>query len=264
MCIVIHAPRTGNRAPNVRSARAFVRAPGAESPPADDAAGRSTPAPTRGCGCGCTRCESPRPARALAPLLGPASRPVGGAAGRRGGRSAGRPVGGTARLYLRPLTRATRDRLRAMLFQDMILALDAYWAARGASSSSPTTWRWAPALSIPHVPAGDSARAVAGRLRAALAAPGGRTLRGEPQPAPALLPVPSGPEALTARRPSPLSWLARSPRHRSPRARRPLRRGQLAVSHPRSVGPRLGDLADGMEITQFTYFQQAGGIDCRR
>ena len=31
---------------------------------------------------------------------------------------------------------------------------------------------------------------------------------------------------------------------------------------PWRMGCRLGSLLDGMEVTQFTYFQQCGGIDC--
>src|SRR5437868_9356529 len=47
-----------------------------------------------------------------------------------------------------------------------------------------------------HVPALARPRAVARRLRAAVAPPEGRALWGEPQPPAALLPVPGGAEAL--------------------------------------------------------------------
>ena len=48
-------------------------------------------------------------------------------------------------------------------------------------------------------------------------------------------------------------------RHRQ--ARHPLRRGRLGAADRRRVGARLGGLGDGMEITQFTYFQQLGGLE---
>ena len=46
-------------------------------------------------------------------------------------------------------------------------------------------------------------------------------------------------------------------------ARHPLRRGQLGIARPGRLGPGLGGLVDGQEITQFTYFQQAGGMPAR-
>ena len=60
-----------------------------------------------------------------------------------------------------------------------------------------------------------------------------------------------------------LESLARS-RPRSARARRALRRGQLGVADARAPGASGWEVwLNGMEITQFTYFQQVGGLDCR-
>ena len=47
------------------------------------------------------------------------------------------------------------------------------------------------------------------------------------------------------------------------KARRAFRRGRLGIADARRLGPRLAGWLDGMEITQFTYFQQVAGIDCR-
>ena len=98
-----------------------------------------------------------------------------------------------------------------------------------------------------HLPPGhDAARArpaaLGGRLRAALAAPDRRALRREPEPLPALLPVPGDREALAAGLPGPLSRLARRDRHRHGPARHPLRRGRLGEPDARRLGPRLGGL----------------------
>ena len=101
------------------------------------------------------------------------------------------------------------------------------------------------------------------RLRAALAPAEGRALRREPQPPAALLPVPGGAEALAA-------------------DIQELYLGSLealgidAKEHDiRFVeddweSPTLGAWGlgwevwlNGMEITQFTYFQQVGGLDCK-
>ena len=73
--------------------------------------------------------------------------------------------------------------------------------------------------------------------------PEGRPLRREPEPAAALLPVPGGAQALARRHPGSLPRLAARARHRSARARHPLRRGRLGIAHARRLGPGLGSLA---------------------
>ena len=54
-----------------------------------------------------------------------------------------------------------------------------------------------------------------------------------------------------------------SDRHRPPPARHPLRRGQLGVARAGAWGLGWEVWLDGLEITQYTYFQQAGGYPAR-
>jgi hypothetical protein len=49
----------------------------------------------------------------------------------------------------------------------------------------------------------------------------------------------------------------------TPPARHPLRRGRLGEPDARRLGPRLGVWLDGMEVTQFTYFQEVGSLPCK-
>src|SRR6185503_8884800 len=84
--------------------------------------------------------------------------------------------------------------------------------------------------------------ALAGGLRAAVAAAEGRPLWREPEPSPALLSVPGDPEAVAAGHPGPLSRLA--PRYRRGRrqSRYPLRRGRLGEPDAWRLGARLGSV----------------------
>ena len=91
-------------------------------------------------------------------------------------------------------------------------------------------------------PARARARALARRLRAAVAAADRRPLRREPEPAAALLPVPGDPEAVAGRPPGALPQEPGGDRHRPARARHPLRRGRLGEPDARRLGPRLGGL----------------------
>ncbi len=98
-----------------------------------------------------------------------------------------------------------------------------------------------------HLPPGDHAararsRAVERRLRPAEPPPDRRALRREPQPAAALLPVPGDPEAQPGEPAGALPQEPRGDRHRSARARHPLRRGRLGKPDARRLGPRLGSL----------------------
>ena len=119
---------------------------------------------------------------------------------------------------------------------------------------------------LPHrdLPARHRPRAVARRLRAALAPAEGRPLRRKPEPPAALLPVPGGAQALAGRHPGSLPRLAAT---RSASIRR-----STTSASSRTTGnrPTLGAWGlgwevwlDGMEVTQFTYFQQVGGLDCK-
>ena len=70
------------------------------------------------------------------------------------------------------------------------------------------------------------------------------------------------PQAGARGRARPVLGLARGDRDRPARARPAPRRGRLGAADAGRVGARLGGLAaTGMEITQFTYFQQLGGLD---
>ena len=89
-----------------------------------------------------------------------------------------------------------------------------------------------------------------------------RPLRREPVPLPALLPVPGDPQAGARGRARPLLRLARGARDR------PRRSTTCASSRTTGSRPTLGAWGlgwevwcDGMEVTQFTYFQQLGGLE---
>ena len=119
-----------------------------------------------------------------------------------------------------------------------------------------------------HLPPGHRlarawAEALARGVCAALAAAEGRPLWRESQPAPALLPVPGDPKALAPR-------TFRTSISSSLRAIGidPLKHDIRFVEDDWE-SPTLGAWGlgwevwcDGMEVTQFTYFQQVGGFDC--
>ena len=108
-----------------------------------------------------------------------------------------------------------------------------------ASSSSRSTSRWAPGRCTPRRSCACSARSLERRLRAAVAAPGRRPLRREPEPPVQAPPVPGHPQAGARRSAAAVSAEPRGLRHRPARARRALRGGQLGVAHARRVGHRL-------------------------
>ena len=156
-------------------------------------------------------------------------------------------------------------RARAADFQSLIMTLQQYWAEQGCVDPAALRRRGRRG----HVPSGDDAararsRAVARGLRAAVAPPDRRPLRREPEPPAALLSVPGDPEAVARRtRRSSISTSLR-------------RLGIDPLAHDiRFVeddweSPTLGAWGlgwevwcDGMEVSQFTYFQQVGGIDVR-
>jgi tetrameric-type glycyl-tRNA synthetase alpha subunit len=101
------------------------------------------------------------------------------------------------------------------------------------------------------------------RLRPALPPPDRRPLWRESQPAAALLPVSGDPEAEPARSAGAVSRLARRDRHR-------FHAHDIRFVEDDWESPTLGAWGlgwevwcDGMEVTQFTYFQQMGGFDCK-
>jgi tetrameric-type glycyl-tRNA synthetase alpha subunit len=148
-------------------------------------------------------------------------------------------------------------------FQDLILTLHQYWAGHGCVVLQPYDMEvgagtFHPATTLRSPRPDDPGRG----LCAALAPAQGRPLRRKPEPAAALLPVPGDDEALAA-------------------DLQDLYLGSLAAigidkeTHDiRFVeddweSPTLGAWGlgwevwcDGMEVSQFTYFQQVGGIDC--
>ena len=99
---------------------------------------------------------------------------------------------------------------------------------------------------FPHrdLPARGRSRALECRVCAAEPEAYGRPIRRQPVPAPALLPVPGGDEALAGRFHRTLLRLARRARHRRARARPAPRRGQLGIADARRLGPRLGGVAE--------------------
>ena len=153
----------------------------------------------------------------------------------------------------------------ALSFQDLILTLHDYWGDAGLPrSSSPTTCRWARAPSTP-------------RPRCARSGPS----RGTP---PTSSPAAARPTAATARTPtgSQHYYQYQVILKPSPPDLQELYLGSLAaigidpLKHDiRFVeddweSPTLGAWGlgwevwcDGMEVTQFTYFQQIGGFDCK-
>ena len=111
-------------------------------------------------------------------------------------------------------------------------------------------------------PAGARARAVAGRLRRAECAPRRLPLRREPEPAADPHPVPGDPQAGPGQPAGAVPGQPRRARHRH-RTRTTCGSSRTTGPHPALGAWGLGweVWLDGLEITQFTYFQQAGGID---
>jgi glycyl-tRNA synthetase alpha chain len=70
-------------------------------------------------------------------------------------------------------------------------------------------------------------------------------------------------EAESGQHPRPLHRLAEGARPRSADARPALRRRQLGIADAGRLGLGWEVWLNGMEVTQFTYFQQAGGLDCK-
>ena len=136
---------------------------------------------------------------------------------------------------------------------------------RAAPCCNPTTWKSGPAPATPPPSCAPSAPSPGRPPTCSPAAPPqGRLLRREPEPPAALLPVPGG------AKPAPANILE-------------LYLGSLealgfdlkkpttsASSRTTGENPTLGAWGlgwevwlNGMEVTQFTYFQQVGGIDCK-
>ena len=124
------------------------------------------------------------------------------------------------------------------------------------------TSRSAPARSPRHGAARARPQAVARRLCAALAPALRRPLWREPQPPALLPPVPGDPEAQPARHAGALPGLPRRPSASIPTLH-DIRFVEDDWENPTVGAWGLGweVWCDGMEISQYTYFQQVGGLD---
>ena len=154
--------------------------------------------------------------------------------------------------------------MRKLTFQDLILTLQNFWAAKGCVILQPYdkemgAGTFHPATTL----AGAGPAALECRLCAAVAAALGRPLWREPQPAAALLSVPGDPEAGAGKRAGALSGQPATPSASIP-ALHDIRFVEDDWESPTLGAWGLGweVWCDGMEITQFTYFQQVGGIEC--
>jgi len=149
-------------------------------------------------------------------------------------------------------------------FQGLILALHASGPTRAASSWQPYDMEVGAGTFHP----ATTLRALGPKrwkrsLRAAVAAAEGRPLWREPERLQHY--TNSGdPEAVAAGHPRALSEIARRHRRRLPAARHPLRRGRLESPTLGAWGLGWECWCDGMEVSQFTYFQQVAGSAVRR
>ena len=151
----------------------------------------------------------------------------------------------------------------ARSFQGLILTLQRFWAEQGCVILQPYDMEvGAGDLPSRHDASGAGPEALARRVRAALPPSQGRALRPEPEPAPALLPVPGHPEAEPVESAGALPLVARRDRGRCTAARHPLRRGRLGEPTLGAWGLGWECWCDGMEVSQFTYFQQVAGFEC--
>jgi glycyl-tRNA synthetase alpha chain len=166
---------------------------------------------------------------------------------------------------IRAFQSCSRPTAPMLSFQQIILKLQDYWSAQGCALLQALR-HGSRRRHQPHrdLPARDRPRALEGRLRAAEPPPEGRPLRREPEPAAALLPVPGRAQAGAGRTSSSstsgsLEALGFD-----------LKANDIRFVEDDWENPTLGCWGlgwevwlNGMEVTQFTYFQQVGGIDCK-
>ncbi len=152
----------------------------------------------------------------------------------------------------------------ARSFQGLILTLQRYWAEQGCVILQPYDMEMGAGTFHPATTlAGARPRAVERGLCPALAPPEGRPLRREPEPAAALLPVPGHPEAEPAEPAGALSRARSRPSASTPTLH------DIRFVEDDWESPTLGAWGlgwecwcDGMEVSQFTYFQQVAGFEC--
>ena len=147
-----------------------------------------------------------------------------------------------------------------MTFQDLILKLQHFWASQGCLIQQPLDLEVGAGTSHPET----LLRVLGSRPWNALRPPSRRpdeTLRPESErcqasPAQVILSLARRSAAVVSRQPRSGRDQSRQPDIRSKKT--------TGSRRPRRVGHRLAGDARGTEITQFNYFQQVGGIDCRR
>ena len=130
-------------------------------------------------------------------------------------------------------------------FQDLILALQHFWADRGCVILQPYDMpmgagTFHSATFLRAIGPGTVERG----LRATQPTTDGWPLWRESEQAAALLPVPGRTQAFPGRDSGPVPRFVARARHRPSRARYPFRRGQLGVPDARCLGPRLGSVAE--------------------
>ena len=129
---------------------------------------------------------------------------------------------------------------RMVTLQQLIFKLSEFWSSRGCLLQQPLDVEMGAGTMHPETFLRVLGPAALERgLRAAVAAPCRWSVRRKPQPAVQAPPVSGDSQAGTGRSAAALSAEPRGMRHRSPRARHPIRRGQLGVADARRLGHRL-------------------------
>ncbi len=167
------------------------------------------------------------------------------------------------RLFFAPANSPHSMSDKPLSFQGLILKLHDYWSRQGCVILQPHDVEVGAGTLHP----ATVLRALGPKpWRAAYVQPSRRPADGRygenPKPAAALLPVPGDPEAEPGRPAGPLPG--------QPRRHRPGHPSATTSALSRTIGknPTVGAWGlgwevwcDGMEVTQYTYFQQVGGLD---
>ena len=151
-----------------------------------------------------------------------------------------------------------------LTFQQIILTLQDYWDKQGCALLQPIDMEVGAGTS--HT--GTFLRALGPRnlgvrLMCSLHAARKMVAMAKPESLAALLPIPSRIETCPRKYFGPLPRLIESIGSRSATKRYSLRRRRLGKPTLGAWGLGWEVWLNGMEVTQFTYFQQVGGIDCK-
>ena len=158
--------------------------------------------------------------------------------------------------------RAIKQRQQhAELSSNSSCVLQSYWDAQGCALLQPMTWKWVAGTS--HTATFPRPGTVESRLYVQPPPPQKMVVTVKPQPFAALLPVSSGVEAGTSQHSGVVSGLVGGAWFRSEKERHSLRGGRLGEPTLGATGLGWEVWLNGMEVTQFTYFQQVGGVDCK-